>query len=92
MHAHTVALPVHLDIITRYSLQQETIADITVARKHTTDVFCENIQKWAADPPLPYSQQSAVLLIQLVSFGHEAENLDINVINWWAEVHRILTL
>lgn len=38
-HAHTVALPVHLDIITRYSFQRETIADISVARKHTTDVF-----------------------------------------------------
>lgn len=38
-HAHTVALFVHLDIITCYSLQRETIANIAVARKHTTDVF-----------------------------------------------------
>ena len=34
-HTHTVALSIHLDIITRYTLQRETIAAITVAGRKT---------------------------------------------------------
>lgn len=68
-----MAPPVHLDIITRYSLQQETIADITEEENTQQMCFTKIFWNGAAKFPLSLRHSSAAYL---VSFGHEAEKLD----------------